>query len=390
MMPKESRSERLGNMAPAMAAERHLRAGAARAAAQEALFRGANQGKYRDFGLDRIAIAGEAVPLQAEVLLETPFLVLRSYRRADLEALPPLVLVPPLSGHLPVLLRDMMVGLAADFRLIVLDWANVRHVPLVHRTFGFDANIAAVGAAIRLAGPGASVVALCQGGVPALAAVADLAARTPAAAPAALVLIAAPVDPAAAPTPVVRRIRESAALRWGVFPVAPVGPDQAGRGRRVYPARIQLAALRAYLARQRAEGGELAGKIDHDDGADPARFPFLDLYTAIMDLDARQFIENLDRVFLRREIARGRLRFDGRPVAPAAIRRTALLTIEGEADDIAAPGQTSAAHGLCPALPEALRRAAVIPGCGHFGLFHGAIWRQQVLPLVRAHCVAAR
>lgn len=122
-----------------------------------------------------------------------------------------------------------------------------------------------------------------------------------------------------------------------------------------------------------------------DDGTDPARFPFPDLYTSVMDLDARHYAENLDRVFLRPRIPAGQMRLHGRPVDPAAIRRTSLLTVEGALDDIAAPGQTSAAHALCPGIPDARRQALVVPECGHFGLFHGTPWRDRVLPVLRDH-----
>ena len=160
----------------------------------------------------------------------------------------------------------------------------------------------------------------------------------------------------------------------------------AGGGRLVYPARLQLMALLSYLARHLNQGGELLHKARHDDGADPRSFPFLDLYTSIMDIDAKHFIENIDRVFHAGALPAGSLRFGGDPVEPRAIRHTALLTVEGRDDDIAAPGQTCAAHALCAELPAHLHKKRVVSGAGHFSLFHGSVFRREVLPVLRDFC----
>lgn len=351
------------------------------------LYQGADQPEYRSFGIDEATTPDGRLPVRQAELLATPFFRLREFRVVDPHDRLPVLLVPPLSGHFPVLLRDMVLGLLPDFRVAVLDWANVRHVPLEQGVFGFDDNIAAIADAIRLLGPRLSVVALCQAAVPALAAVSDLACIAPEAAPATLVLIGAPVDPLANPTAVVRHVRQRSVYWYGIVPIASVSSDHDGYGRWVYPAETQLAALRLFLARQMQEPTELARKVARDDGADPVRFPFLDLYTSTMDIDARHFVENIDRVFLRRCLPSGELRFQGRAVDPGAIRRTALATIEGALDGIAAPGQTAAAHGLCLHLPDPLRLRCVIPDCGHFSLFHGAIWRDRVRPVVAECCI---
>ncbi len=342
---------------------------------------------YWDFGVDRIRLATGPMEIRATSLFETPFVTLREYRTQDGAGRPPLLLVPPLSGHFPALLRDMMVGLLPDFRVTVLDWANVRHVPLDHGSFGFTDNVLAVSQAIRRLGPEVSVVAVCQGGVPALAAIADLSAGSPEAAPAGLGLIAAPIDPIANPTPLVHLIRSFNASWYRTVPVSRVRGRAAGSGRMVYPAERQLRGLRRYLAAHSAAGSELSRKMETDDGADPARFPFADLYSSLMDVDARHFAQNIETVYLRRDLARGRLSLGKDAVDPRAIDRTAILTIEGECDDIAAPGQTSAAHALCANLPRRRGSSVVVPGCGHFGLFHGGTWRRRVLPVLRAHCL---
>jgi poly(3-hydroxybutyrate) depolymerase len=274
--------------------------------------------------------------------------------------------------------------------VLLLDWTNVRHVSAGHGQFGFDDNIETVIRMVRHGGPGLSVVAVCQGGVPALAATALLAAVDDPAAPASLTLIAAPVDPLAKPTRVVRLLRERP-LSWFEDSANSVVPDiYAGTGRLVYPAPLQLSALLTYLRRHLDQSGELRAKAHHDDGADPRRFPFLDLYSSIMDLDAMHFVENIDRVFHRRALLQGTLQCGGELVDVRAVRHTALLTIEGQEDDIAAPGQTSAAHALCTALPTDLHQKQVVNGAGHFSLFHGAVFRREVLPILRDFCGGPR
>ncbi|WP_158243141.1 alpha/beta hydrolase family protein [Acidimangrovimonas sediminis] len=347
------------------------------------LYRGAEQPEYRGFrlapGVGRTELDG------------TPFYRLRLFRPAGGARGAPVLIVPPLSGHFPVLLRDMVLGFLEEAPVAVIDWANVRHVPLAAGTFGLGDNIAAIRRAIVALGPGVSVVALCQAGVPALAAVADLAAAggRDEAAPAALSLVAAPIDPLANPTAVVDLIRAHSRYWYDIVPTATVPPGPAGQGRWVYPATTQLAALHAYLGRQLEADTELARKLARDDGADPARFPFLDLYTSIMDVDARHFAENIDAVFLRRLLPRGALTFEGRTIDPGVIRRTVLTTVEGGADDIAAPGQTVAAQALCPALPAGARHGLVVPEAGHFSLFHGEVWRREVLPFLRSTGIGA-
>jgi poly(3-hydroxybutyrate) depolymerase len=346
------------------------------------LFAGSDQPARRSFEIHEVFLNGERVPVATRDVPITPFCMLVELARSDTDVRRKLLVVPPLSGHFPILLRDLIVGLIPWFRVCVADWINVRHVDIAHGTFGLEANIATVIKLVQHLGSDLTVVALCQAGVPALAAAATLAAARDGRVPSHLVLIAAPIDPLANPTRVVRLLR-SRTLSWMHRAFTEPVPDQfVGRGRQVYPARLQLSALELYLTRRFLEGSELIGKILADDGSDPSRFPFLDLYTSIMDLDARFFLENTKSLYHDCALRAGTLEFEGERIDPRAISKANLMTIEGEWDDIAAPGQTSAAHDLCASLSAGSRRRIQVPGCGHFSLFYGRRWRHEVLPKV--------
>jgi poly(3-hydroxybutyrate) depolymerase len=353
------------------------------------LFAGANQPARRDFGISRVRVGDVFVAVHTRETAISAFCTLTGFERSDISPQEELLVVAPLSGHFPVALRDLVLGLLPYFRIYITDWINVRHVSMEHGSFGLDDNISCVLDIVKVLRPALKIIGLCQGGVPALAATALLAGSYDLKTPSALILIAAPIDPLANPTRVAQLLR-SKPLSWFEDNLITAVPEcYAGGGRPVYPGSMHLVPLCAYLARRFSEGGEISMKLLFDDGADPIQFPFLDLYTSIMDLDAKFFLENTKAVFQDCLLREGALRFEGERVDPKAIRHTALLTIEGEFDDIAAPGQTSAAHSLCPSLPERFRRQMIVPKSGHFSLFYGDIWRRDVLPVVRKFCTSA-
>jgi poly(3-hydroxybutyrate) depolymerase len=299
-----------------------------------------------------------------------------------------ILLVAPLSGHFPFILREMVMGLVGKADIGVTDWCNARYVPLQAEDFGFDENIGTIARSIKTLGPGAHVVALCQAAVPALAATALIAELRPDLAPRSLTLIGGPVDPLANPTRVVHLLRRTP-LDWFKRTVLErVGQSYPGAGRLVYPARHQSAALSAYFYRHWLSGGELFAQMLADDEPESDAVPFLDLFTSLMDLPAKFFLENTQKVFQNRDAWTGKLRWRDRPVDFSAIHGTALMTIEGAADDIVAPGQTRAAHRLCRNIPVSMRRSFIIAGAGHFALFHGRGWREKVLPHLRAFITA--
>jgi poly(3-hydroxybutyrate) depolymerase len=196
-------------------------------------------------------------------------------------------------------------------------------------------------------------------------------------------LIAAPVDPMANPTRVSRLLRAHPLSWYERNIIGEVAAASVGRGRLVYPGSLQLLGLWAYLARHISEGGELLFKLLDDDGVDSVRFPFLDLYSAVMDLPAEVFLDIVRHVYQEQTLVRRKLPVGNGGPSLRAIRATALMTVEGECDDVAAPGQTGSAHDLCSSVPADAKLRLIVPGCGHFCLFHGRTWRTQVLPAVR-------
>jgi len=348
------------------------------------LYAGADQPARLSLEIDAIRDQGETRPVVSQDVLQMPFCAVTRIARLDGTHLPKVLIVAPLSSHFPILLRDLVLGLLPSFQVYITDWVNARHVRVEYGRFDLDENTSYIIEAMRVLAPELNVIALCQAGVPALVATAHHSHTDQGCAPDNLVLIAAPIDPAANPTRVSRLIRARTLSWYERNVVTEITSSDAGKGRLVYPGSMQLLGLWAYLARHLREGGELLGKVLTDDGADPVRFPFLDLYSAVMDLPAEVFLDIMRHVYQERTLVRGRLRARNQAVVLQSIRATALMTVEGEYDDIAAPGQTQRAHDLCPSVPAEARRRLVVPACGHFSLFHGETWRTRVLPEVRA------
>jgi poly(3-hydroxybutyrate) depolymerase len=348
------------------------------------LYAGADQPARLSLEIDAIRDQGETLPVVSQDVLQMPFCAVTRIARLDGTHLPKVLIVAPLSSHFPILLRDLVLGLLPSFQVYITDWVNARHVRVEYGRFDLDENTSYIIEAMRVLAPELNVIALCQAGVPALVATAHHSHTDQGCAPDNLVLIAAPIDPAANPTRVTRLIPARTLSWYERNVVTEITSSDAGKGRLVYPGSMQLLGLWAYLARHLREGGELLGKVLTDDGADPVRFPFLDLYSAVMDLPAEVFLDIMRHVYQERTLVRGRLRARNQAVVLQSIRATALMTVEGEYDDIAAPGQTQRAHDLCPSVPAEARRRLVVPACGHFSLFHGETWRTRVLPEVRA------
>jgi poly(3-hydroxybutyrate) depolymerase len=339
-----------------------------------------------DFGIRTVVIDGKEVGVSEEVVTSHPFCNLLHFRKETLRDEPTILVVAPLSGHFPTLLRGTVQTLLPDHNVYLTDWKNARDVPLLHGRFDLDDLVELVMRFLRLLGPQTHVVAVCQPSVPVLAAVALLAAAGDPCQPASMVLMGGPIDTRANPTEV-NRFAESHSLEWFDSAVITTVPLRyAGAFRRVYPGFLQLAGfLSMNLDRHVSAHWRMFRDLVHGDveGAAALR-AFYDEYTAVMDLPADFYLQTVKRVFHDHDLPRGRMEVHGVPVEPAAIRRTALMTVEGENDDVCGIGQTVAAHQLCSGIPPAKKTHHLQLKVGHYGVFHGRRWQTETYPKVKA------
>jgi len=344
------------------------------------------------FGIDAVVVEGEAVAVREEAVLRTPFGTLLRFAKDTDAVQPRVLLVAPLSGHFATLLRATVRTMLPDHDVFITDWHNARDVGVAHGRFGLDEYIDHLVDFLREMGPGAHVVAVCQPCVPALAAAALMAEDGDEALPHSLTLMAGPIDARVNPT-IVNDLAAGRSLEWFERNVIGIVPRRfAGAGRRVYPGFVQVAAfMRMNPERHRAAFRRLYDDIvAGNEGRAVATKAFYDEYFAVLDLTAEFYLETITAIFQDHLLARGELTWRGRPVDLAAITRTALLTVEGERDDICGVGQTAAAHDLCTSLMPYRRRQHLQAGAGHFGVFSGARWEREVYPEIRSHILKAR
>ncbi|MFG6413744.1 polyhydroxyalkanoate depolymerase [Roseateles sp. DC23W] len=329
--------------------------------------------------------SGERWPVVAEVATSTPFADLVRFRREGAPKAPRVLVVAPMSGHFATLLRDTVRTLMQDHDVYVTDWHNVRDVPLSAGRFGLDEYTQHLIDFLTVLGPGANLVAVCQPCVSALAATALMAEDDHPATPASLTLMAGPVDCRISPTEV-NRLATSKPIEWfRKHLISQVTWRHQGAGRSVYPGFVQLSAFMSMNKERHATAFKDFYRhliADQVDKAEATR-QFYEEYLAVSDLSADFYLETVERVFQTFDLPRGELMFKGRKVNPAAIRRTALLTIEGERDDICAVGQTLAAQDLASSLKLYMRTHYIQPNVGHYGVFSGRRWQHQVYPLLR-------
>jgi len=337
------------------------------------------------WGIDGVTVGGEAVAVIEEAIHVTPFATLLRFRKAGASAQPKVLVVAPMSGHFATLLRDTVRTLLIDHDVHVTDWHNVRDVAQSAGRFGLDEYTDHVVDFLAAIGPGAHVVAVCQPCVAALAAVAHMSEDDHPATPASLTLMAGPIDCRISPTSV-NTLATSKPISWFENNLISRVPwRHAGAGRRVYPGFMQLSAFMSMNKERHADAFREYYRnliADEREKAEITR-TFYAEYMAVADLSADFYLETVKHVFQDHALPRGELRVRGRRVDPAAIRHTALITVEGENDDICAIGQTLAAQDLCTSLRPYMRTHYVQPGVGHYGVFSGRRWQTQIYPVVR-------
>ena len=333
------------------------------------------------FDITSVRVGDCSLPVTERIVADRPFSRLLRFERPGAAKLPSVALVAPLSTNFAYVLRDTVLGLLPHGDVHLIEWRDGRETPPAAGSFGFEENVDDLVQHLHALPPGTHLVGVCQSVVPTFAVGALLAQAKDDARPASLILIGGPIDPRIHPTRVAQAIRsQSMELLEGALSVVPL--PWPGAGRRVYGSETQRLGLLAYFHRHMAMRRELWRKVMFDDGEDPLRHPFLNHFLALTDIPAEVFLDTMRLVFHEAALPQGRLRWRGVKVEPDALVRTPLLTIEGEEDDIAAVGQTAAAHDIARRLPASLRGRHVQPKVGHFGTFHGAAWRHDIVPLI--------
>jgi poly(3-hydroxybutyrate) depolymerase len=343
-----------------------------------------------DFGIKTVRIGNRDVPVTEDVVLSLPFGNLLRFKK-DIDTPQPKVLViAPLSGHFATLLAKTCTTLLRDHDVYITDWANARDVPLAAGRFGVDDYCEYVISFLEEIGPGAHILAVCQPCVQALAAVSVMSEDKHPATPRTMTLMAGPIDPRESPTEV-NKLANEKPLSWFKRMVISRVPQRfKGGGRRVYPGFVQLTAFMAMnMERHRSQHQKLYEHLAKGEVAEAKKIKaFYDEYFAVLDLTEEFYLETIDRIFQKAELARGTFTYRGRKVDPAKITRTALLTVEGGRDDICALGQTAAAHDLCSSLRPHLKRHHLQANVGHYGTFNGKKWENEIYPVMRNFILA--
>jgi len=337
------------------------------------------------YSIDSVRVGNREVAVTEEAVMSTPFGTLLRFRK-DMELTQPRVLVvAPLSGHFATLLRSLVRTMLPEHDVCITDWHNARDVSTADGPFGFEDYVEHLVRFLEKMGPGVHMVAVCQPCVQVLAAAAVMAEAKNPAQPRSMTLMAGPIDTRINPTKV-NELAMSKPIDWFERNlIARVPTRFRGGGRKVYPGFVQLSAFMSMnLERHRKAHIDL---YEHLAKGNPEKakqtIAFYDEYFAVLDLTAEFYLETVEWVFQDARLARGDLTFRGRTVDPKAIRRTALLTVEGERDDICALGQTAAAHDLCKGLKPYMKRHHMQAGVGHYGVFSGKRWEEQVYPILR-------
>jgi poly(3-hydroxybutyrate) depolymerase len=363
------------------------------AAGLDLMHRLAKEYEKPEFGIRGVALEGGVeVAVQEQVAIRKPFCRLLRFKRFTdnpqalerMKTQPTVLVVAPLSGHHSTLLRDTVRSLLRDHKVYITDWTDARMVPLEDGPFHLNDYVDYVREFIRHIGPTVHVISVCQPTVPTLAAVSLLSAAGDIT-PRTMVMMGGPIDARKSPT-AVNNLAMNKSHEWFENNVIyRVPPNYPGAGRAVYPGFLQHTGFVAMNPDR-----HLSSHYDYfldlvrgdEDSADGHR-QFYDEYNAVLDMPAEYYLETIRTVFQEFALVNGTWQVDGETVRPQAIRDTALLTIEGELDDISGAGQTRAAHDVCTGVPAERRFHYDVEGAGHYGIFSGRRWREKVYPEVR-------
>jgi poly(3-hydroxybutyrate) depolymerase len=341
--------------------------------------------KRPDYDIKDVMVGNKLVSVTDEVVHSTAFADLVHFKKDTDRKQPKVLLVAPLSGHFATLLRSTVEILLQDHDVYITDWYNARDVPVEAGRFGFDEYVEHMIHFMEFLGPRSHLVAVCQPTVAALVAVSVMSEDNNPATPRSMTLMAGPIDTRRNPTKV-NKLAKTKDISWFEDKMIGVVPWRyRGAGRRVYPGFMQLTAfvsmnLDKHLGAHMKQFRQIATE---ETEAAAVHRAFYDEYLAVMDLPAEFYLETVERIFMDHELPKGELHYKGRLVRPDMIKKTFVLTIEGERDDICGLGQTSAALDLCSNLRPLLKRHHVQTGVGHYGVFSGKRWANEIYPKVR-------
>ncbi len=336
------------------------------------------------FGLDHTVVDGTSVPVREEIVCRKPFGQLKRFVREGVEDAPKLLIVAPMSGHFATLLRGTVERMLPKHDVYITDWRDARSVPVSAGGFDLDDYIDYVIEFFEAIGPGAHLLAVCQPSVPCLAAVALMAARKHPCQPRSFTMMGGPIDTRESPT-VVNTLAVDRPHAWYAQNVIATVPfSYPGAGRRVYPGFMQLSGFMSMnLGNHMMSHWDMYKHLVRgDDASADATKAFYEEYRSVCDMTAEFYLQTVDRVFQRHLLAKGEYDHRGERVDVGAIQETALLAIEGERDDISGIGQTRAALHLATGLSDDQKRYHMAPDVGHYGIFNGRKWRDEIAPLV--------
>jgi poly(3-hydroxybutyrate) depolymerase len=366
----------------------HTEFGKTVAAACEMFERSTRRYGKPEWRIDSTLVGGERIPVHIATVWERPFCRLlhfqRAFERQPRRPQPRLLIVAPMSGHYATLLRGTVEGLLPYNDVYVTEWADARMVPLAEGRFDLDDYIDYLISMLHLLHGDVHVLAVCQPSVPVMAAVARMEAGDDPHVPHSMVLMGGPIDTRANPT-AVNLLAQERGIDWFRRNVITKVPfPNPGLMRDVYPGFLQLNGFVSMNLERHIEAHRnLFTHLVKGDGDSAQKHrEFYDEYLAVVDLSAEYYLQTVDTVFVRHDLPKGTMTHRGAPVDLARIRRVALLTIEGENDDISGRGQTEAAHALCPNIPADRKAHWLQPGVGHYGVFNGSRFRSEIAPRI--------
>ena len=350
-----------------------------------------------DWNIDSVAINGHLVRVRPQTVWASPWVKLVQFsrdqsdlRRAGRRSIEPAVLiVAPLSGHHASLLRGTVEAFLQDHDVYISDWSNARDVPMLEGRFDFHDYIDHIRFMLRALGPRPHVVAVCQPGPPVLAAASLMAEDNEISRPASMTFMGSPIDARLSPT-VTNKLAEERPFTWFQKQMIYTVPaPYPGALRRVYPGFVQLYSFMSMnLERHQDAHLQYFNDLVKGDGDSADKhLEFYNEYLSVLDLTEEFYLQTIDIVFQQYLLPKGELMHRGRLVNPGKVTDIGLMTVEGEHDDISGIGQTQAAHGLCSGLPEDMKVDYVQPKVGHYGVFNGKRFREEIYPRVREFIV---